>query len=81
MNDRALIGAGMAGAILAAICCATPLLVVVLPLVGLGAWLVRTDLVLLSLLVASFGLIAWVFHRRRTKVSCESGTHKEGMKQ
>jgi mercuric ion transport protein len=55
--------------------------VVVLPLVGLGAWLVRTDLVLLSLLVASFGLIAWVFHRRRTKVSCESGTHKEGMKQ
>ena len=54
MNDRALIGVGAAGAVLAAICCATPLLAVAasspepfvdavgLPLVGLSlGWQVR----------------------------------------
>ena len=42
MNDRALIGVGAAGAVLAAICCATPLLAVGLPLVGLSlGWQVR----------------------------------------
>jgi mercuric ion transport protein len=59
MSDRALIRAGAAGIIAAAICCATPLLALLLPLTGLGAWLARADLVLLSLLVAGFGLIAW----------------------
>ena len=47
MNDRALIGAGTAGAILAAICCATPLIAGVLPLAGLGAWLAGAGLVVL----------------------------------
>lgn len=53
MNDRALIRTGTMGAIVAAICCATPLLAVLLPMVGLGAWLARADGVLLPLLVAS----------------------------
>ena len=38
MNDRVLIRTGTTGAVLAAICCATPVLAVLLPLVGLGAW-------------------------------------------
>lgn len=81
MNDRALIRTGGAGAIFAAICCATPILAVLLPLVGLGAWLVRADLVLLPLLAASLGLIAWGVHRRRTKAACcEEEIHKEGVK-
>ena len=37
MIDRAAIRAGMAGAVLVAICCAAPLLAVGLPLAGLGA--------------------------------------------
>ena len=40
MNDRALSRAGTAGAVLAAICCAT-VSRRLLPLAGLGAWLVR----------------------------------------
>lgn len=81
MNDRALIRTGVAGAIFAAICCATPILAVLLPLVGLGAWLVPTDFVMLSLLAASLGLIAWGVHRRRTKAACcETELHKEGVK-
>lgn len=39
MNDRSLITTGAVGAPLAAICCATPLLAVVLGGVGLTAWL------------------------------------------
>jgi len=47
MGDRALIRAGVASAILAAICCAVPLLAVGLPLAGLGAWLAGAGLVVL----------------------------------
>lgn len=78
MNDRSLIGAGLAVAILAAACCAIPLSVMALPLVGLRAWPACTDMVLLSLLIASFGLIAWGFYRSHDNVTCESGIHKEG---
>ena len=46
MNDRALIRTGTAGATVAAICCAMPVLAVLLPLVGLSAWMARADLVL-----------------------------------
>ncbi len=81
MNDRALIRAGTAGAVLAAICCATPLIVGVLPLAGLGAWLAGAGLVLLPLMVACFGLVAWVIHHRRARAECgETKIHKEGVK-
>lgn len=81
MSDRALIRAGMAGAVLAAICCAAPLLVVSLPLAGLGAWMAGAGLVVLPLMVACFGLIAWAIYRRRAKADCgETKIHKEGVK-
>jgi len=67
VNDRALIRAGTAGAVLAAICCATPFLAGVLPLAGLGAWLAGACLVVLPLVIACFGLVEWAIHRRRTK--------------
>jgi mercuric ion transport protein len=81
VNDRALISAGTAGAILAAICCATPLIAGVLPLAGLGAWLAGAGLVVLPLVIACFGLVAWAIHRRRARPAC-SGTkiHKGGVK-
>ena len=47
MSDRALIRAGAAGAVLAAICCAALLIAVSLPLAGLGAWLAGAGLVVL----------------------------------
>jgi mercuric ion transport protein len=81
MNDRALIRTGTAGAILAAIYSATPILAVLLPLVGLGAWLARADLLLFPLLATSLGLIAWGFYRRHTNAACcEAETHEEGLK-
>ena len=70
MNDHALIRAGTAGAVLAAICCATPLIAEVLPLAGLGAWLAGAGMVVLPLAIACFGLIAWGMHRHRAKADC-----------
>ena len=80
MNDRALIGAGTVGAVLAAICCAAPLLTGVLPLAGLGAWLAGAGVVL-PVAVACFGLFAWAIHRRRARADCgETKIHKKGVR-
>jgi len=43
MTDRSLITTDAIGAVLAAICCATPLLAVVLGSIGLTAWLAKAD--------------------------------------
>jgi mercuric ion transport protein len=81
MNDRAVIGAGTVGAVLAVICCAAPLLAVGLPLAGLGARLADAGRVLLPLVVVGIGLVAWGFHHRLAKAKgCESKIHKEGGK-
>jgi len=81
INDPALIHTGTAGAIVAAICCATPILAVLLPLAGLGAWLARVDWVPLLLLAASLGLIAWDLYRHHTIAGCcEAEIHEEGLK-
>lgn len=78
MNDRALVRTGIVGAVIAAICCVTPILVVLLPLAGLGAWLASADLMAFSLLAASLGLIAWGLYRRRSNAaSSENDNRKE----
>lgn len=59
MNDRKLFGAGAAGAVIAAICCFTPALVIVLAAVGLSAWLAWIDLVLWPLLAVSLLVTAY----------------------
>ncbi|TXL72402.1 mercury transport protein [Vineibacter terrae] len=69
MSDRALVRAGMAGAILAAICCVAPLLAVGLPLAGLGSWLIGADLVVLPLMIAGLGLVVWSMHHRRARAA------------
>ncbi len=78
MQHRTLIGVGAGGATVAAICCATPALAVVLPLLGLGAWLGVADYVLIPLLLSSLALVALGLHRKRTAASacCETGTSK-----
>lgn len=81
MSDGALIRAGVAGAILAAICCAALLLAVGLPLAALGAWLAGTGLVVLPLIVSGLGLVAWGVHHRRAKgAGWETKIHREGVK-
>ena len=59
MNNRALLGAGVAGSVVAAVCCFTPVLVIGLGAVGLTAWLAWADMVLLPALAIFIGLAAY----------------------
>jgi hypothetical protein len=56
VRDRALITTGVVGGALAAICCATPLLAVVFGEVGLTAWPVKADYLLIPALIICLGL-------------------------
>ncbi|MBI3636889.1 MAG: mercury resistance system transport protein MerF [Candidatus Rokubacteria bacterium] len=64
MTDRRLFGIGVVGSLLAAVCCATPVLAIVLGALGLSAWLAWSDYVvvpalLVFLAIAIYGLARW----------------------
>jgi mercuric ion transport protein len=70
-TDRALLATGTVGAIFAAICCATPLLTILLGALGLTAWLARADYVLIPALLICLGLIgAGLYLRRNAAQAC-----------
>jgi len=71
VNDRMLIRTGTIGAVIAAICCATPILAITLGAVGLSAWAAGTDIVLIPVLLAFVALIAvGMLRRQRAKACC-----------
>lgn len=63
MKDRLLV-TGIIGTVVAALCCFTPLLVVVLGAVGLSAVLGWLDFVLLPALAGFAGLTVYALARR-----------------
>jgi mercuric ion transport protein len=67
MSDRALITTGVAGAMVAAVCCATPILAVVFGAVGLTAWLAKADYVLIPALILCLGLAGFGLYRKRLR--------------
>jgi mercuric ion transport protein len=58
MRDRTILTTGVVGAVVAAVCCATPLLALVSGAVGLTAWLAKADYVLIPALILCLALIA-----------------------
>ncbi|WP_373005086.1 mercury resistance system transport protein MerF [Hyphomonas sp.] len=64
MNERTLLGAGLAGTVIAALCCFTPVLIVLAGVVGLSAIVGYLDYVLLPALVFFIGLTAYSVWRR-----------------
>jgi len=56
MKNRTLFRTGIGGGIIAAICCFTPALVILLGAVGLSAWLAWLDFVLLPALALFLGI-------------------------
>ena len=64
MNDRNLLRNGVIGSAIAAICCFTPVLVVLFGFVGLSAILGGLDYVLFPALFASMGLVAFALYLR-----------------
>jgi len=65
MKDATLIRTGAIGAVIAAVCCATPLLVIALGAVGLAAAAVYLDYVLLPALAVCLGLVGYGLYLRR----------------
>jgi len=67
MRDSTFITTGAIGAVLAAICCATPLLVAVLGAIGLTGWLAKADYVVIPALILCLGLIVFGVYRGRLR--------------
>ncbi len=57
---------GIVGAVLAALCCFTPILVVLLGAVGLSAIIGKVDYVLLPAMAIFIGIIFYAVLRRRS---------------
>jgi mercuric ion transport protein len=73
MNDSILIKTGIVGAVVAAVCCATPVLVIALGTVGLSALTGYLDYVLFPALAICLGMIGYGLYLRRqgTTACCE----------
>ena len=65
MNDKNLLGIGIIGTVVAALCCFTPVLVVLLGAVGLSAIVGWLDYVLLPALAAFAGITIFTVVRNR----------------
>jgi mercuric ion transport protein len=63
MEERRLLGIGIAGTVIAALCCFTPLLVVLVGVVGLSALTGYLDLVLFPALAFFLGLTGYALWR------------------
>lgn len=64
MNDKKLLRTGFIGSAIAAICCFTPALVVLVGFVGLSAVVGWLDYGLFPILFASLGLVAYALYLR-----------------
>ncbi len=80
MKDTTILKTGIIGSVIAAICCATPILVIALGALGLSAWLGWVDYVLIPALVLFLAIIAYGLWRRQRAAACcasETQSNKE----
>ncbi len=66
-TDRSLLRVGIIGVVIAALCCFTPALVVLLGVIGLSATTGYLDYALLPALVFFIGLTAYALWRREKR--------------
>lgn len=64
MKDRTLLRSGIIGSVIAALCCGTPVLAIVLGALGLSAWLAYADYVILPVLIVCLALTGYALYRR-----------------
>ena len=76
MKKNTLLKTGMVGAVLASLCCFTPLLVMLLGAIGLSAWVPHLDMVLMPALLFFVVLMvyAWI---KKDKQACCQGNQDE----
>lgn len=65
MRPKTALWASISGTVIVALCCFTPILVVILGTLGLSAWVGYLDYVLLPALGALIGLTIWSYSRYR----------------
>ncbi len=70
MKDATIIKIGIVGTVIAAICCATPVLVIALGAIGLSAWVGGLDYVLFPALAAFLGMTTYGLWRRQRAAAC-----------
>lgn len=75
MNDRSLLRTGVIGTVVAALCCFTPVLVILMGAVGLAAVVGYLDYVLFPALGFFVGLTVYALWRRRRRLSLAKGDH------
>lgn len=71
-SDRKLLATGLIGTVIAALCCFTPVLVVLLGAVGLSAALGWIDYVLLPALAFFVALTVYALWRRQRRTNTET---------
>ena len=70
MDNQTLIKTGVAGSVVAALCCATPILAILLGVLGLSAWAGWLDYFLIPALVVFIGITIFALRRRRIEAAC-----------
>jgi len=65
MSDKALLKTGIIGTVIAALCCFTPILVVLFGAIGLSAVVGYLDVVLLPALAIFAGITVYALWRRK----------------
>ncbi|WP_373085293.1 mercury resistance system transport protein MerF [Sneathiella sp.] len=69
MKDKNLLKIGIVGTVIAALCCFTPLLVILVSAVGLSAFLGMLDIVLLPALAIFIGITGYALWKLNHKTS------------
>ncbi len=77
MKRSTLLKTSIIGSILAALCCFTPVLVILLGAVGLAAWTGYLDYVLMPALVVFIALTIYALVKKEKNRCCESGGQDE----
>lgn len=70
MDNQTLLKTGVAGTVVTALCCATPILVILFSVLGLSAWVGWLDYILIPALVVFIVITIYALHRRRIAAAC-----------
>lgn len=73
-DPKTLVRVGLVGTVLVALCCFTPILVILLGVVGLSALIGYLDYVLLPALAIFIGLTIYAIWRKRKADACCAST-------
>lgn len=77
MKNSTLFKTGLAGSVIAALCCATPLLVILLGALGLATWVGYIDIVVLPLLAIFVVLTVVAWQRMRRDAACRTAPNAD----